>query len=268
MRVLDLFSGIGGFSLGLDRAGMETIAFCEIDPNCQAVLKAHWPTVHIFHDVEYLQAAQGTEEGHFTLESPGSEFRVVSKIDVIAGGYPCTGHSVAGNKKGFENEHSALWTHYHRLAKHIKPKYCIIENSPNLRSTGLAELLKAFDEIGYNAEWAIISGYSVGAPHQRERLYLVFWRQDLSYPDPFRSWHPDPAKEEGTLGWWAKRRIKRSPVHIQAAKASSGFLFDIDGLSQKFLKRQEYKVAMLGNAVIPQIPELIGRALILHNQGL
>lgn len=263
MKALDLFSGIGGFSIGLDKAGIETVAFCEIDPHCQAVLSAHWPDKKIFPDVKKLNGNSlivWPEEDH----SNG----VVTTIDLIAGGYPCTGHSVAGKKKGFENEDSALWREYLRLAQQIRPKYCIIENSPNLRNTGLVELLKAFNEIGYNAEWSIISAYSVGAPHLRERLYLVLWRQDLSYPNPFRFWQPDPKEEEEAQGWWAKRRIKRNSAHIQAGKASSGVLFNIDGLSKKVLKLEEYKVAMLGNAVIPQIPELIGKALVLHSQGM
>lgn len=254
IKVLDLFSGISGFSVGLDRAGMETVAFCEIDPACQSVIKHHWPDVPIFNDIKDL-----------TYEKI---INTVGNVDCLAGGYPCTGHSVAGKKKGFENESSSLWREYHRLAGEIKPRYCIIENSPNLRSTGLAELLKAFHEIGYNAEFSIISGYSIGAPHQRERLYIVFWRADISYPYPFRYWQADPEKAETSQGWWSKRRFKRNPVFKQLSKIGPRVLQLADGVSQKLLKREEYKIAMLGNAVIPQIPELIGRALVEHEEFL
>lgn len=249
LRVLDLFSGIGGFSLGLDRAGLETVAFCEIDPSCQSVLKHHWPDVPIHSDIRNLKMND-------------------AKVDLICGGYPCTGHSVAGKKKGFENEGSALWKEYLRLAEELKPKYCIIENSHNLRSTGLGELLKAFHEIGYNAEWSIISAYSIGAPHQRERIYIVFWRADIPYPNPFRYWQADPEKEETSQGCWAKRRFKRDSVFRQLSKTGATVLQLADGVSKELVKREEYKIAMLGNALVPQIPELIGRALVEHEESL
>lgn len=255
LKVLELFAGLGGFSLGLERAGMMTVASCEIDPACQAVLKHHWPDVPIFPDVTKLNQFELME-------------RINHSPDLICGGYPCTGHSVAGKKKGFDNEGSSLWREYLRLAQQIKPRYCIIENSHNLRSTGLAELLQAFNEIGYDAEWSIISGYSVGAPHQRERIYIVFWRRDIPYPNPFRCWQADPEKEETSQGWWAKRRIKRDSVFRQVSQVRSRVLQLADGVSENLVKAQEYKIAMLGNALIPQIPELIGRALVEHEAAL
>lgn len=251
LKILDLFSGLGGFSLGLDKAGMETVAFCEVDEECIKILKHHWPKVTVFNDVRKLTKKDIDE-------------RVKCNIDLICGGYPCTGHSVAGKKKGFQNEGSSLWREYLRLAEEIKPKYCIIENSHNLRSTGLAELLKAFDEIGYNAEFSVISAYSIGANHQRERIYIVFWRRDIPYPNPFRYWAADPEKAETSQGWWAKRRFKRDSVFRQVTKVKSRVLQLTDGLSKEMVKREEYKIAMLGNALVPQIPELIGRALMDH----
>lgn len=256
LNALDLFSGLGGFTLGLDRAGIDTVAFCEIDPPCQAVLKHHWPKIPIFADITKITFNKIQFEG------------VTNKIDIICGGYPCTGHSVAGKKKGFENEKSSLWREYHRLAREIKPRYCIIENSHNLRSTGLAEILQAFHEIGYNAEWQIISAYSVGAPHQRERIYIVFWRGDIPYPYPFRYWEADPQKAETTQGWWAKRRIKRDSVFGKIPQAQSRVLQLTDGIPEQLVKVEEYKIAMLGNALVPQIPELIGRALVEHEESL
>lgn len=272
LQVLDLFSGIGGFSKGLDKAGMETTAFCEIDPSCNAVLKKHWPSKPIFRNVETLKWGLIKDEQMKTeiegLHDDQMEYIIALNIDLICGGYPCTGHSVAGKKKGFENDKSALWRQYHRLAGEIKPRYCIIENSPNLRSTGLAELLKAFHEIGYNAEFSIISGYSIGAPHQRERLYIVFWRADIPYPNPFRYWAADPAQAESAQGWWAKRRFKRDPVFKKITQIVSRVWELVDGLSKGLVESEEYKIAMLGNAVLPQIPELIGRAIVEHEASL
>jgi DNA (cytosine-5)-methyltransferase 1 len=255
LKALDLFSGLGGFSLGLDRAGIETSAFCEIDPRCVAVIKHHWQNTHVFGDVKNLNKNELLK-------------KIKQLPDLICGGYPCTGHSVAGKKKGFENESSSLWREYHRLAGEIKPRYCIIENSHNLRSTGLAEILKAFDEIGYHAEFSIISAYSIGAPHQRERIFIVFWRADIPYPNPFRYWEADPKKAETSQGWWSKRRFKRNPVFGKIPQAGSGVLQLADGVSRILVEVEEYKIAMLGNALIPQIPELIGRALVEHEESL
>lgn len=250
MKVLDLFSGIGGFSLGLEKAGMETVAFCEIDPHCSKVLEKHWPRVDNFRDIKQLT---------------GKYLNGV--VDLICGGYPCTGHSVAGQKKGFKDERSNLWLEYLRLIKEIKPRYCIIENSPNLRSTGMGQLLKDVHAVGYNAEWSIISAYSIGSPHQRERLFIVLWRGDVPYCNPFRLWQADPQKKKISSRWWSERLFKRSPLFKQASKIESRVLQFDDGISQE-LSENEIKIKMLGNSLLPQIPELIGRALMEHERSL
>ena len=249
LKALDLFSGIGGMSRGLDAAGIETVAFCEQDIDCQKVLRKHWPKVQIIDDV-------------CTLNNPRDPVLMSAGIDIICGGYPCTGHSVAGGKKGFEDDGSKLWAEYFRLIKEIKPKYCIIENSPNLRGTGLVDLLKAVNEIGYNAEWSCISAYSIGAPHQRERLYIVLWRGDISYCNPFRWWETNTQKEKAASWWWAKRLFKRSPLFKQASKIESRILQFNDGVSKEILDDNKKKINMLGNSLLPQIPELIGRAIV------
>jgi DNA (cytosine-5)-methyltransferase 1 len=156
MKVLDLFSGIGGFSLGLERAGFETVAFCEVDKKCQAVLKKHWPNVPIFDDVSNL-----------TGENIGQ------KVDVICGGFPCQDISLAGKGAGLAGKRSGLWSEFHRLIKEIKPKYAIIENVSALRSRGLDQVLREISEIGYDAEWHCITASSIGAPHRRDRIWIV-----------------------------------------------------------------------------------------------
>lgn len=247
MRVLDLFSGIGGFSLGLEKAGMKTRAFCEIDGKCEKILNKHWPKVPVFKNIEKL------------VGDPNF-------IEVICGGYPCTGHSVAGKKEGLNNKASSLWSEYARLIKEIRPKYVIIENSPNLRSTGLVTVLQDLDARGYNAEFQIISGYSVGAPHQRERIYIVAWRKDLPYCDPFRFWQTYNKKEESKQKWWAKRLFKRDAMFGEIPKIESRILRDVDGLPKESLKAEEERIKQLGNAVIPQIPYLIGKAIMESNK--
>jgi len=253
MKVLDLFAGRGGFTIGLEKAGMETVAFCENDPKCQEKLKKHWPEIPIFGDIRKINCATETEENSYTFETLGM-------IDLICGGYPCAGHSVAGKKDGLKNEESKLWREYLRLAGEIKPKYCIIENSANLGNTGLVELANAFIEIGYNIEWETISGYSIGAPNQRYRLYIVLWRKELPYCDPFRLFRADLKKEKAQSFWWAKRRFKRSPLFKQAAAFEPKVLQFNNGLSEELLKVED-EIEMIGNSLFPQIPELIGRAI-------
>ena len=153
-RTLDLFSGIGGFSLGLERTdGFQTIAFCEIEPFCQAALKKHWPNVPIFNDIKVLN-----EE----------ELKELGQIDVICGGFPCQPVSCAGKRKGSKDERW-LWPEFYRIIRVVKPAWVLVENVPGLLSAkdgrgikgGLfGGILRDLAEIGYDAEWNIVSAES------------------------------------------------------------------------------------------------------------
>lgn len=269
MKVLDLFSGGGGLSYGLEKAGMETIAFCENDSDCHVILSKHWPKTPIFTDIKELKAHR-TDFGEILHLENGMPINLATsydgEIDLICGGYPCTGHSVAGKKDGFKNEKSALWGEYFRIIGEVRPKYCIIENSHNLRSTGLVEVLRDIGKIGYNAEWSVISAYSVGAPHQRERIYIVLWRADVPYCDPFRPWQSVSEKEKTSCGWWSMRRFKRSPLFGKIGSFEPKILRNVDGLSKGLLRAEEEKIKQIGNAVVPQIAELIGKQLMKHER--
>jgi len=157
IRILDLFSGIGGFSHGFEKAGdFETAAFCEIDPHATKVLKKNFPNVPVIDDVRKIK---------------GEDFK---DIDVICGGFPCQDISVAGKQRGInEQTRSGLWIEYKRIIQEIKPRWVVIENVRNLLSNGLAIVLQDLHEIGYDAEWEIISARSVGACHLRERVWIV-----------------------------------------------------------------------------------------------
>ncbi len=160
LRVLDLFSGIGGFSLGLERAGgFETVAFCEIEPFCRRVLAKHWPGVKQYDDVRNLTAD--------TLWSDGIA------VDVICGGFPCQDISLAGKGAGLAGERSGLWAEYARLIRELRPKFVIVENVAALLSRGLADVLRDLAALGYDAEWHCIPASAIGAPHRRDRLWIV-----------------------------------------------------------------------------------------------
>ena len=156
MNILDLFSGIGGFSLGLERAGMRTVAFCEIDLHARKVLNKHWSDVPVFTDVSTLTKDDLNEQ-----------------IDVIAGGFPCQDISTAGQGAGLAGSRSGLWYEFHRLVNEIRPRYAIIENVSVLRSRGLDQVLWSLAEIGYDAEWHCIPASALGAPHRRDRIWIV-----------------------------------------------------------------------------------------------
>jgi DNA (cytosine-5)-methyltransferase 1 len=127
LRVLDLFSGIGGFSIGLERAGMTTVAFCEIDKKAQLVLKKHWPDVPVFEDVSTLTKDLLDERG--------------IAVDVICGGFPCQDISYAGAGAGIEGKRSGLWSEYARIIGELRPQYVIVENVSALLSRGLDRVL-------------------------------------------------------------------------------------------------------------------------------
>ncbi|CAB4166712.1 C-5 cytosine methyltransferase [uncultured Caudovirales phage] len=271
MRVLDLFSGIGGFSLGLERAGMETVAFCEIDAKARLVLKKHWPKVPIYEDVSTLK---------------GSDLH---DIDVICGGFPCQDISLAGRGAGLEGERSGLWFQFHRLIKEIQPRYAVIENVSALRSRGLDQVLRSLAEIGYDAEWHCIPASAVGAPHRRDRIWIVAypssggWREGRvrnerdngqsigqggpiiftqSSETPALVANPDSAQCEG-------RRLS-SRTYAKYANTVSGGRWEIEpsvGRVANGLPGQSHRLKQLGNAVVPQIPELIGRAIMEHENA-
>jgi len=160
LQHLDLFSGIGGFSLGLEEIGLvETVAFCDFDKYCQQVLKKHWPSVPIFSDIKELTYEK--------LKANG-----INKIDIITGGYPCQPFSVAGSQKG-EQDPRHVWPEYFRLVKELKPTWVIGENVSGHIKLGLDTVLENLESEGYSTRTFSISASSVGANHQRERVWII-----------------------------------------------------------------------------------------------
>lgn len=163
MRVLDLFAGIGGFTIGLEKAGFETVAFCEIDPYAQKVLGKNWPGVKIYDDVRGITAERLAADG--------------IGVDVITGGFPCQDISIAGAGAGLEGERSGLWSECARLLRDIQPRYAIFENVTNLlngeRGAWFRRVLWDISKVGYDAEWHCIPASAVGAHHRRDRIWIV-----------------------------------------------------------------------------------------------
>jgi len=155
MRVGSLFAGIGGFDLGLSWAGYDIAWQVEQDEWCRKVLAKHWPDVARFTDV--------CDCGLHNLEP----------VDVICGGFPCQDISLAGRQAGLDGERSSLWWEMRRIVGELRPPYVIVENVPNLFIRGFDRVLGSLSEIGYDAEWGVISANDVGAPHLRQRLWIV-----------------------------------------------------------------------------------------------
>ena len=312
MNVLDLFSGIGGFSLGLERAGMRTVAFCEIDPYARAVLRKHWPGVPIYDDVRTLTATQLAADG--------------IGVDVICGGFPCQDISFAGKGAGLAGERSGLWREIARLVGELRPRYVIVENVSALLSRGLGDVLGDLAALGYDAEWHCIPASYVGAPHRRDRIWIVAYPgRDGGESDgglgqlaisagtgqgaeEERERHGDAvggsgqdvadADEPGLEGWlgrgvrkcaseWAAREGRaflsdpddesepRRPVHDvsriglpEPAGGNGWWLFEPDvGRVAHGVPARVDRLRSLGNAVVPQIPEIIGRAIMAAEHG-
>jgi len=244
MKVLDLFSGIGMFSYGLEKTGLyETVAFCEWDKACQSVIQKHWPGVTCFEDIRFVEYQRGCV---FETLDDLTFNKVFTVPDVITGGFPCQDITNSGIKSGINGDRSRMWFHMLRLIKSIQPKGVIIENVSALRSRGVDVVLKGLHSVGYDAEWHCIPASHFGAVHKRDRMFI------LAYPSSIgqqRSWEPlepcDPTptgnRETGIVEY-ALQRDTLPYVCRDHAKRSGG----VDRLKQ------------LGNTVYWPIVEKLG----------
>lgn len=245
-KVLDLFSGIGGFSLGLERTGgFETVAFCEIEEFPRKVLAKHWPEVPCYEDVRTLTAKRLAADG--------------IAVDVITGGFPCQDISVAGKQAGIgDGTRSGLWSECLRLVGELRPSYAIFENVSNLLSgpseqpgAWFSRILADLAGIGYDAEWHRIPASYVGAWSQRSRVWL------FTYPsEKLREWRAiQPIFRQSSLQAKLCRELEKWPG--RPALPATRFCRAGNGIPNRL-----DRVGALGNAVVPQIPELIGRAIL------
>jgi DNA (cytosine-5)-methyltransferase 1 len=157
-----LFSGIGGLELGLESAGLGPVAWqVEQDPFCRAVLARHWPEAD--RSVTDVRAA-----GAATLP----------RVDLLCGGFPCQDLSFAGKGAGLAGERSGLWFEFARIVRELRPRCAVVENVAALLSRGLGTVLGDLAAAGYDARWRCIRASDVGAPHRRERLFIVAFRRD------------------------------------------------------------------------------------------
>ncbi len=282
LKVLDLFSGIGGFSLGLERTGgFETVAFCEIEPFPRRVLAKHWPKVPCYDDVRTLTAD--------TLRRDGIA------VDVICGGFPCQDISFAGNGAGIAHgTRSGLWSEYARLIGELRPQFVIVENVAALLGRGLDRVLGDLAAVGYDAEWHCIPASAIGAPHRRDRLWVVGHTAGSRLQGcslPLGRWEGDCQRLDAELAGDGNsqrgRTLANTECGIGKAQHKTGLLGKphcqepTERFADGYLSADRQwgvepnvgrvahgvpqrvdRLKGLGNAVVPQIPELIGRAIL------
>lgn len=283
LTVGSLFSGIGGLDLGLERAGMRVVWQSEIDPYACRVLAKHWPDVPNLGDITTI------------------DWSSVERPDVICGGYPCQPFSLAGVRRGGDDARH-LWPHFHRAICDLRPRYALLENVPGHLSLGFDRVLGDLAEIGYDTEWCSIPAAAVGAPHLRWRLFAVAYpgcarRRQVGGSAPgdevtderWSAPHDHIFGGDGAVGYVADADGRRLEVGAQL----DGEVAHPDSLGRPRIERPEEprldtawaaephvgrvahgvprrvdRLRTLGNAVVPQVAELIGRRIVAADETL
>ncbi|MBL0319652.1 MAG: DNA cytosine methyltransferase [Alphaproteobacteria bacterium] len=291
MRVLDLFSGIGGFSLGFEAAGFETVAFCENDPYCQAVLKKNFPGIPIIPDI-------------YQFKPEGNH----GAIQLICGGYPCQPFSFAGKRRG-EKDSRYIWPEMLRIIRVIKPEWVVCENVLGHVEQGFENVATQMENENYTVWPFVVPACAVGAQHHRERLWIVAhsnsyddWeakpcrdrkkeemeainrkknastRESIGTGDVF--WNYAVHKYPGTnLGLWMRRILKwgflrgaAKDTECRLGRIIDGVPTWMDGINNPGMERivaysesMEERNKALGNAIVPHIAYYIGEAIKNYN---
>lgn len=238
LTVGSLFSGIGGFDLGFERAGFDIAWQVEFDPFCQSVLKKHWPNAKLYSDIREVNANE------------------LQPVDVVCGGFPCQPVSVSGKRKGQQDERW-LWPEFARIIRGIRPRYVVVENVPGLLTVDGGRLfgvvLGDLAACGYDAEWQVLSAAALGAWHRRERLFIV------AYPSCQRLEEREVFGGDAGQKLTAFARDCSTGTGIWAVE--SGVCPTLDGISNRV-----ERLKALGNAVVPQVAEYLARLVLAHAQ--
>ena len=226
-----LFAGIGGFDLGFERAGMECKWQVEIDEYANRVLKKHWPDVRRHGDIKTFPPGEPDDW----------------RVDCICGGFPCQDISYAGKGAGLDGERSGLFYEAVRIIRELEPRVVVLENVAALLTRGMDDVLGTLASLGFDAEWDVLSAAAFGLPHYRERVFIVGFNRNHA----------------GLRGWPTKSAIPRIEPNYSRIRAEE-FMQDQpcmvgvdDGIPRYVDGRRG-----LGNAVVPQVAEWIGRRVV------
>ena len=245
MRVLDLFSGIGGFSLAAHWMGWETVAFCERDKFCQQVLRKHWPNVPIYDDI-------------ISFDNPPA-------ADLVCGGYPCQPFSQAGKRKGNDDDR-ALWPAMLAVIAKVRPTWVVAENVAGHISLGLDDVLADLEAEGYATWPLVIPACAVGAPHRRDRVWIVAHAESPKCKFARNSWSrgQGPANIH-PMDWKADWLGVAAATCIQ--RADDGLPRGLDG-SKRPKSYRAARLKALGNSIVPQVAYQIFRAIAVQEGGV
>lgn len=267
LKTLDLFSGIGGFSLGLERAGgFETVAFCEIEDYPRRVLAKHWPGVPCYDDVNTLPLARGM-------------------ADMVTAGFPCQDVSFAGQGAGLAGARSGLWWKVRRTLRVVRPRLALLENVAALLNRGMGTVLGSMAAIGYDAEWHCIQLARSGAPHERDRCWIIVTDThansqpsipvDAEMAEAQTACDVDEAGRPHTEGMSGPTQQNWGPVLAPADvgqrarhwQAEPPVVRVVHGIPGCLDEADPAAVAALGNSASPIQVEIIGRA-IMQAEGM
>lgn len=261
-----LFAGIGGFDLGFERAGIKTIWQVEIDEYCRRVLARHFPDARRYHNIRRVKR--------------------LAAVDIIAGGFPCQDISNAGNREGIRGKRSGLWSEYLRIIRLVRPRYVVVENVAALLNRGIDVVLGDLAESGFDAEWDVLPACAFGAPHIRERIWLVAYPSQIPTnteshlrgasgnerpepPDRRREIPPDSTGigHSGprvlTLGGDTEAHGARKANHAFTVRFGHQWAVEpAVGRVANGVPDRAHRLKALGNAIVPQIAEWIGRRII------
>jgi len=306
MRVLDLFSGIGGFSLGLESVGMETVAFCEYEEWPQRVLRHHWPDVPIYSDVRELTYEKLVKDGLIgpwykcdccddymcrlhgvhaydcdcpTIdEFPRWPYERENKIDIICGGWPCQPFSVAGKQLASADERH-LWPEMLRIIREVRPAWFIGENVPGIINLGLDEVCLDLESADYTVQPLVIPACAIGAPHRRDRVFVIAHRKGQRVQGGRASGQQEPQAYGGEglpVRGGSGNGSGDGPTRPRVGGSLDGISEELARLRQAWLagtwedghervstgaKDRVQRLKALGNAVVPQVVQVIGKAI-------
>lgn len=237
MKVLDLFSGVGGFAEGMGREGFETVAFCEIEPYAKRVLKRNFPEVPIYDDVREITADRLTADG-------------ITGIQCVVGGFPCQPFSRIGERKGNEDDRS-LWSEMRRIIEEVRPRWVIAENVVGLVEMELDSILSDLESLRYTTTTFDLPASSVGANHERRRIWIIGCDEtDMAYPNSERlqGWESDSLTQRQSSEGYAGQGHRWMPTPRVCRRG--------DGVQNRM-----DRLKCLGNAVVPDIPQQLARVI-------
>ncbi len=270
MRVLSLFAGIGGFDLGFELAGFQTVAQVENDDYCSKILKHHFPHAKRYGDIREVTGEQITRD--------------CGAIDIICGGFPCQDISSAGKGAGLEGERSGLWWEMHRLIGELRPTWVVIENVAALRARGLDRIVAALEEMGRQVWCLGIPASIVGAPHERKRITIVAYlpskrrgsrrtksKRQLGKTSAAGS-SPSVADSDSNgireQSWWSSGQgWEYSPFAFPARPGQRQYTFEAPRTIESYLGvttngiPRKLALRACGNAFVPAIPYVIARTI-------